>query len=431
MTDRDSAKALVGSLMSRPLAEVDPEIAAIVRLETEKQAGKLVMIASENYSSEAVLATCASVLSNKYAEGYPGKRYYGGCEFVDQSETLAIERAKELFGAEHANVQPHSGTQANMSVYFAALEPGDTLLGMVLPHGGHLSHGHRLSFSGRLYNVVTYGVNRETELLDYDEMAAAAHEHRPKMIVVGTSAYPRAIDYARVREIADEVGALVLADIAHPAGLVAAGEHPNPCPSAHFVSSTTHKTLRGPRGGLVLCTEEHAQSLDRQVFPGIQGGPFEHLIAAKAVCFAEALTDGFKVYARQVIANAHALGEGLTDAGLRLCSGGTDVHLVLVDVGQQDMTGKEAEAWLEEAGIVVNKNTIPFDTNSPFVTSGLRIGTPAVTTRGLNEDHLRQIGGWIGQVLESRGDAQVAATIRQEVSALCDAFPIYDWRLTD
>ncbi len=429
MTDSLQAVPHAGASLARRLAEVDPQIAALIRKETDKQARKLVMIASENYTSEAVLEACASVLSNKYAEGYPGKRYYGGCEFVDQVETLAIERARELFGAEHANVQPHSGTQANMAVYFTALQPGDRILAMELPHGGHLSHGHRLSFSGRLYEVVGYGVDRDSERIDYDALAALAREHRPKLIVVGASAYPRRIDFVRARAIADEVGALLHADIAHPAGLVAAGVHPNPCPVADFVSSTTHKTLRGPRGGLVLCKQEHARALDRTVFPGIQGGPFEHLIAAKAVCFAEALTDGFRAYAAQIVANARALAEGLAAAGLRIVSGGTDTHLLLVDVGERGATGKEAEAWLDAAGIVVNKNTIPFDQRSPFITSGLRIGTPAVTSRGLTEQHMREVAGWIARVIQARGEPAVVAEVRARVDELAAAYPIYDWRL--
>lgn len=418
-----------GSYLSRRLADVDPTVADAIRRETEKQASKLVLIASENYTSEAVLEACASVMSNKYAEGYPGKRYYGGCEFVDITENLARDRACELFGAEHANVQPHSGSQANMGVYFTALQPGDTLMGMELPHGGHLTHGHPLSFSGKLYEVVTYGVDRETEQLDYDEMERIARESRPKLIVVGFSAYPRHIDFERCRAIADEVGAMLHADMAHPAGLIAAGLHPNPAPHAHFVSSTTHKTLRGPRGGLILCREEFAKDLDRTVFPGIQGGPFEHLIAAKAVCFGEALSDGFRAYARQVIDNARALASSLSEAGYRIVSGGTDTHLVLVDVGVREITGKEAESWLNEAGIVVNKNTIPFDTRSPFVTSGIRIGTPAVTSRGLTEEHLARIGGWIAEVLDSRGDADTTRRVRNETRALCADFPVYDWRL--
>ena len=437
----NTVAAHVGRGLARSLAEVDPAIAEAIRQETEKQAQKLVMIASENYASEAVLEASASVMTNKYAEGYPGRRYYGGCEFVDIAENLAIDRAKELFGAEHANVQPHSGSQANMGVYFAALQPGDTLMGMELSHGGHLTHGHPLSFSGLLYNVVKYGVDRETEMLDYDEMASIAREHRPKLIVVGSSAYPRHIDFERVRAIADEVGALLHADIAHPSGLVAAGLHPNPCPVADYVSTTTHKTLRGPRGGLVLCKQEHARALDRMVFPGIQGGPFENVIAAKAVCFGEALGEGFRAYAAQVIrgmtegpfatviANAQALAQHLADAGLRIVSGGTDTHLLLVDVGQLGITGKEAEAWLDAAGMVVNKNTIPYDTQSPFVTSGLRIGTPAITSRGLTDEHMGQIAGLIVAVLEARGDAKVSARAAASALDLCEAFPVYDWRL--
>jgi glycine hydroxymethyltransferase len=429
MNDTTTTAPMTGRQLARDLAEVDPAVAAAIRSETEKQTHKLVMIASENYSSEAVLQASGSVMSNKYAEGYPGKRYYGGCEFVDVTENLAIERAKELFGADHANVQPHCGTQANMGVYFSVLKPGDTLLGMDLPHGGHLSHGHRLSFSGGLYNIVTYGVNRETELIDYDAMAATALREKPKMIVVGASAYPRHIDFERCREIADSVGAYLHADIAHPAGLVAAGLHPNPCPVADFVATTTHKTLRGPRGGLILCKEQHAKDLDRSVFPGIQGGPFEHLIAAKAVCFGEALTDGFKAYAAQIIANAQALASHLAEAGYRIVSGGTDTHLLLVDVGQKDITGKDAEAWLNAAGIVVNKNTIPFDERSPFVTSGVRIGTPSVTTRGLTTEHMASVGDWIIRALESGGDEAVLAKIADDVREISDAFPIYDWRL--
>ena len=429
MVDTSASAPHTGEYLARGLDVIDPEVWAVVRQETEKQSRKLVLIASENYSSEAVLQACGSVMSNKYSEGYPGKRYYGGCEFVDMTETLAIERACKLFGAEHANVQPHCGTQANMGVYYAALKPGDTLMGMALPEGGHLSHGHRLSFSGQLYNIVTYGVNRDTEVLDYDAMAAIAHEHRPKLIVVGFSAYPRHIDFARCREIADEVGAVLHADMAHPAGLVAAGLHPNPCPHADFVSSTTHKTLRGPRGGIVLCREERAAELDRAVFPGIQGGPFQHLIAAKAVCLGEASEEGFRVYAAQIIANAKALAARFDAVGYRCVSGGTDTHLVLVDVGEHGITGKEAESWLDEAGIVVNKNTIPFDERSPLVTSGLRIGTPATTSRGMTEQHMHQIVDWIARVLEARGDPEVIVDVVRQVRELTDAYPIYDWRL--
>ena len=427
----DANDPLVGNAMARSLAEIDPEIYQAVRLETEKQATKLVLIASENYASEAVLSTCASVMSNKYAEGYPGRRYYGGCEFVDEAENVAIDRAKELFGAEHANVQPHSGTQANMGVYFAAIQPGDTILGMDLPHGGHLSHGHKLNFSGKLYNVVSYGVNRDTELLDYDEMAAKAEEHRPALIVCGASAYPRTIDFARIQAIADNVGAKVMADIAHPAGLVAAGLFPNPCEHVDFVTSTTHKTLRGPRGGLILCKEEYAKDVNRSVFPGAQGGPFMHLIAAKAVCFREASSDGFKSYAAQVMANAKALAGALAERGHRIVSGGTDSHIVLVDVGTAGLTGKDGEAWLDEAGIIVNKNTIPFDPNPPMVTSGLRLGTAAIATRGMKEAEMDQIADWIHQVLDSSGDEQLCAAVRAEVDEVCHGFPIYDWRLDE
>jgi glycine hydroxymethyltransferase len=427
MTD-STVTPLTGSLLARDLAEVDPAVAAAIRDETDKQAHKLVLIASENYSSEAVLQACGSVMSNKYAEGYPGKRYYGGCEFVDVTENLAIDRAKELFGAEHANVQPHCGTQANMGVYFAVLKPGDTLMGMELPHGGHLSHGHRLSFSGSMYNIVTYGVDRDTELIDYDAMAETAEREQPKMIVVGASAYPRHIDFERCRAIADSVGAYLHADIAHPAGLVAAGLHPNPCPVADFVATTTHKTLRGPRGGLIMCKEEHAKDLDRSVFPGIQGGPFEHLIAAKAVCFGEALTEGFKAYAAQIIENAKAVAAHLESSGFRIVSGGTDTHVVLIDVGQHDITGKEAEAWLNTAGIVVNKNTIPYDTRSPFVTSGVRIGTPSITSRGLTTGHRATVADWMVKALGCGGDEATLTGIAAEVRELSNAFPIYDWR---
>ena len=427
----DTPDSLVGAAMARSLADVDPDIFGTVRRETEKQAHKLVLIASENYASEAVLSTCASVMSNKYAEGYPGRRYYGGCEFVDEAENIAIERAKELFGAEHANVQPHSGTQANMGVYFAAVKPGDTILGMDLPHGGHLSHGHKLNFSGQLYNVVSYGVTRDTELLDYDQMAANAAEHEPALIVCGASAYPRTIDFARIQAIADSVGARVMADIAHPAGLVAAGLFPNPCEHVDYVTSTTHKTLRGPRGGLVLCKEEYAKDVNRAVFPGAQGGPFMHLIAAKAVCFHEALSDGFKGYAAQIIANAKALAAALAERGYRIVSGGTDSHIVLVDVGASGLTGKEGEAWLDDAGIVVNKNTIPFDENPPMVTSGLRLGTAAVATRGMKETEMGQIADWIHRVIDAGGDEQVCSAVRTEVDEVCHGFPIYDWRLEE
>jgi glycine hydroxymethyltransferase len=429
--DPQAADPLVGAALGRSLAEEDPEIFATIRRETEKQAHKLVLIASENYASEAVLSACASVMSNKYAEGYPGRRYYGGCEFVDQAETLALERAKSLFGAEHANVQPHSGTQANMGVYFAAIKPGDTILGMELPHGGHLSHGHKLNFSGQLYNVVSYGVDKETELLDYDQMAAKAEEHRPQLIVVGASAYPRTIDFARVRAIADAVGARVMADIAHPAGLVAAGLFPNPCEHIQYVTSTTHKTLRGPRGGLILCKEEYAKEIDRKVFPGAQGGPFMHLIAAKAVCFREAATPGFKAYAQQIIANAKVLAAALAERGWRIVSGGTDSHIVLVDVGASGLTGKDGETWLDAAGVIVNKNTIPFDPNPPMVTSGLRLGTAAVASRGMKETEMEQIAAAIHRVLDSKGDEAEGAAVRAEVDELCAGFPIYDWRLAE
>ncbi|TRO82625.1 serine hydroxymethyltransferase [Trichloromonas acetexigens] len=416
--------------MSEKLAQFDPEIAASIRRETERQEYNLEFIASENFVSENVLEVQGSVLTNKYAEGYPGKRYYGGCEFVDEAEQLAIDRAKELFGAEHANVQPHSGSQANMAVYFSVCNPGDTILGMNLAHGGHLTHGSPVNFSGKLFNIVPYGVKKETGTIDYDEVERLAVEHKPKLIVVGASAYPRALDFAAFRRIADKVGALVMVDMAHIAGLVAAGLHANPVPHAEFVTTTTHKTLRGPRGGMILCREEFAKAVNSNIFPGIQGGPLMHVIAAKAVAFKEALAPDFKVYAAQVIKNAQALAAGLTKRGFNLVSGGTDNHLMLVDLSGTELTGKVAEATLEKAGITVNKNAVPFDTRSPFVTSGFRIGTPATTTRGLKEAEMELVAGWIDRALKNVENAEELAKIRAEVKELCKKFPLYAHRLT-
>ena len=415
--------------MSQHLAQFDPEISAAIRNETERQEYSLEFIASENFVSERVLEAQGSVLTNKYAEGYPGKRYYGGCQCVDIAEQLAIDRAKELFGAEHANVQPHSGSQANMAVYFAVCKPGDTILGMNLAHGGHLTHGSPVNFSGKLFNVVPYGVRRETGRIDYDEVERLALEHKPKLIVVGASAYPRIIDFEAFRRVADKVGAPVMVDMAHFAGLVAAGVHPSPVPHAEFVTTTTHKTLRGPRGGMILCREEFAKTLNSNIFPGIQGGPLMHVIAAKAVAFKEALQPEFKDYARQVVSNAKALAEGLVERGYNLVSGGTDNHLMLVDLSGAELTGKLAEETLEHAGITVNKNAVPFDTRSPFVTSGFRIGTPATTTRGLKENEMRQVAGWIDRALKSVGNAEELARIRGEVRELCRQFPLYAHRL--
>ncbi len=415
--------------MSEKLAQFDPEIAASIRRETERQEYNLEFIASENFVSERVLEVQGSVLTNKYAEGYPGKRYYGGCEFVDEAEQLAIDRAKELFGAEHANVQPHSGSQANMAVYFSVCNPGDTILGMNLAHGGHLTHGSPVNFSGKLFNIVPYGVKRETATIDYEEVERLAVEHKPKLIVAGASAYPRALDFLAFRRIADKVGALVMVDMAHIAGLVAAGQHANPVPHAEFVTTTTHKTLRGPRGGMILCREEFAKTLNSNIFPGIQGGPLMHVIAAKAVAFKEALTPEFKVYAAQVVKNAQALAAGLTKRGFNLVSGGTDNHLMLVDLSGSELTGKIAEATLEKAGITVNKNAVPFDTRSPFVTSGFRIGTPATTTRGLKEAEMELVAGWIDRALKNVENAEELSKIRGEVKELCKKFPLYAHRL--
>ena len=415
--------------MSDSLATFDPEIAQAIRRETERQEYSLEFIASENFVSERVLEAQGSVLTNKYAEGYPGKRYYGGCEFVDVAEQLAIDRARELFGAEHANVQPHSGSQANMAVYFSVCQPGDTVLGMNLAHGGHLTHGSPVNFSGKLFNIVPYGVKKETGTIDYEEVERLAHEHRPKLIVVGPSAYPRTIDFTAFRAIADKVGALVMVDMAHIAGLVAAGVHPSPVPHAEFVTTTTHKTLRGPRGGMILCREEFAKKLNSNIFPGIQGGPLMHVIAAKAVAFKEALAPEFKDYASQVVKNARSLAEGLSKRGFRLVSGGTDNHLMLLDFTGTEITGKVAEATLEKAGITVNKNAVPFDTRSPFVTSGIRIGTPATTTRGLKEAQMETIADWIARALENIDKEKELAVIRAEVGELCRQFPLYAHRL--
>jgi glycine hydroxymethyltransferase len=409
----------------RSLAESDPEIAHAIRNEVHRQNSGLELIASENFVSQAVLEAAGSVLTNKYAEGYPGKRYYGGCEFVDVAESLAIARATELFGADHANVQPHSGAQANMSVYFALLKPGDTVLGMNLAHGGHLTHGHPLNFSGKLYHIVPYGVRQDDERIDYDEFERLAREHTPKMIMVGASAYPRVIDFERIGRVGREVGAPIVTDMAHIAGLVAAKVHPSPVPHSDFVTTTTHKTLRGPRGGMVLCRAQYAKDLDRALFPGVQGGPLMHIIAAKAVCFREAMEPGFVEYQRQIVANAQRLARGLSDAGFRLVSGGTDNHLMLVDVFSKGLTGKVAEAALGKAGITVNKNAIPFDRNPPMVASGIRIGTPAVTSRGMREPEMDAIAQFITRALASPEDEHALASVRVEVEGLCRKFPLY------
>jgi glycine hydroxymethyltransferase len=411
--------------MSRPLYESDPQIAAAIDNETHRQHEGLELIASENFVSEAVLEAAGSVFTNKYAEGYPGKRYYGGCEFADVVENLARDRAKQLFGAEHANVQPHSGSQANMEAYAAVLQPGDTILGLNLAHGGHLTHGHHLNFSGKTYKVVPYGVTKETETIDYDALEKLAEKERPKLIIGGGSAYPRIIDFARMRQIADKVGALYLVDMAHFAGLVAGGAHPSPVPHAHIVTSTTHKTLRGPRAGMILSKAEFAAAIDKTVFPGMQGGPLVHIIAAKAVCFNEAMQPEFRDYAKQVIANAKALAEALSGEGFRTISGGTDTHVLLVDVFAKGMFGSEAEKALDQAGITVNKNAIPFDVNPPLKPSGIRIGSPALTTRGMREAEMRQVGHWIAEALRQRNDAAVLGKIRKEVRNLCEAFPLY------
>jgi glycine hydroxymethyltransferase len=418
--------------MNRPLQEVDPQIAEVLREEGRRQGTGLELIPSENFVSEAVLEAMGSVLTNKYAEGYPGKRYYGGCEFVDIAEQLAIDRAKSLFGAEHANVQTHSGTQANVSVYMAALQPGDTVLGMNLAHGGHLTHGHPLNFSGKMYKFIPYGVTKETETIDYDELARLAQEHKPKMIVAGASAYSRIIDFPRIAEIARSVSALFFVDMAHIAGLVAGGVHPSPVPHADFVSTTTHKTLRGPRGGLVMCKAQYAKELDRITFPGTQGGPLMHIIAAKAVCLKEAAEPGFKEYAKQVVTNARALAAEVSKAGLRIVSGGTDNHLFLIDLYSRGITGKDAQPALDRAGITTNKNSIPFDPTPPMTGGGVRMGTPAVTTRGMLEADMARIASWITEVLSHLGDAERERRIRAEVAEFAAQFPLYTrrWDLT-
>jgi len=411
------------------LAEVDPEVSRAIELETLRQAGKIELIASENFVSEAVLEAQGSIMTNKYAEGYPGKRYYGGCEYVDIVETLAIERCKQLFGAENVNVQPHSGTQANMAVYFAALQPGDTILGMNLSHGGHLSHGSPANFSGKYYKVIAYGVDKDTETIDFAQLEELAREHKPKMIVVGASAYPRTLDFARFRKIADEVGAVIMADIAHIAGLVAVGLHPSPVPMCEYVTSTTHKTLRGPRGGLIMCKEPQAKILNSRVFPGSQGGPLMHIIAAKAVAFKEALSPEFKEYQQQILKNAQAMADELKNQGYRLVSGGTDNHLMLVDLTPKGVTGKEAQEALDRAAITVNKNGIPFDTQGPMITSGIRIGTPAVTTRGMKENEMRLIASYIADVVANINDENKIKAVATEVKKLCDRFPLYEQRI--
>ena len=413
------------------LREIDPEIAKAIQNETLRQAHGLELIASENFVSDAVLEALGSVMTNKYAEGYPGKRWYNGCEFVDVAEQLAIDRAKKLFGGEHVNVQPHSGSQANMAVYFSKLQVGETILAMDLSHGGHLTHGHKANFSGRFYNIVSYGVERETEMIDYEKVRELALKHKPKLILGGASAYPRIIDAEKLRSIADEVHAYLMIDMAHFAGLVAAGLHPNPVPHSHFVTTTTHKTLRGPRGGMIICKSEFAKEIDAQVFPGIQGGPLMHVIAAKAVAFKEALTDDFKEYQRRIVSNAKTLAKAIANQGLRIVSGGTDNHLMLVDLSSLKVTGKDAATALDQAGITVNKNLIPFDKESPFKASGIRIGTPAVTTRGMGSPEMEEIAQLIVQVLKHREDAKVIQDVRKKVLKICEQFPLYQDRITD
>ncbi len=416
--------------MARPLSEVDPDIYEAIQHETERQHTRLELIASENFTSEAILEATGSVFTNKYAEGYPGKRYYGGCEFTDVVENLARDRAKQLFGAEHANVQPHSGSQANQAAYSAILQAGDTIMGLNLAHGGHLTHGHPLNFSGKTYNVVPYGVCRDTEQIDYDELARLAEENKPKMIIAGGSAYPRVIDFKRFREIADSVGAKLLVDMAHFSGLVAARVYPNPCEYADIVTSTTHKTLRGPRSGLILSRAEYAAAIDKVVFPGVQGGPLVHVVAAKAVCFREAMAPEFAEYQKRVVANARALAASVEEGGFRIVSGGTDSHLLLVDVFAKGVRGKEAEAALDRAYITANKNAIPFDTNPPLNPSGIRLGSPAVTTRGFGEKQMREVGALIAEVLSDPSSESVLASVRRRVGALTEAFPLYGWKLS-
>ena len=416
--------------MARPLSQVDPEVYEAIQHEVERQHTRLELIASENFTSEAILEATGSVFTNKYAEGYPGKRYYGGCEFTDIVENLARDRAKNLFGAEHANVQPHSGSQANQAAYASILQPGDTILGMNLAHGGHLTHGHPLNFSGKTYKVVPYGVRQDTEQIDYDELARLAEENKPKMIIAGGSAYPRIIDFARFRQIADSVGAKLVVDMAHFSGLVAAGLYPNPCEHADIVTSTTHKTLRGPRSGLILSRAEYAAAIDKVVFPGTQGGPLVHVVAAKAVCFLEAMTPQFVEYQKRVVANAKALAESVAAGGFRIVSGGTDSHLILVDVFAKGVRGKEAEAALDKAYITANKNAIPFDKNPPLNPSGIRLGSPAVTTRGFGEKEMREVGGLICEVLSDPASETVLASVRRRVGVLTEAFPLYSWKLS-
>jgi glycine hydroxymethyltransferase len=416
-----------GPTLNRTLAEADPVVAEAIAHEVARQHEGLEMIASENFVSRAVLEATGSVFTNKYAEGYPGKRYYGGCEFADVVENLARDRAKQIFGADHANVQPHSGSQANAASYMAVIQPGDTILGLDLAHGGHLTHGHKLNFSGKLYKVASYGVRKDTEVIDYDELADIARRERPKLIIGGGSAYPRTFDFVRMRAIADEVGAILLIDMAHFAGLVAGGAHPSPVPHAHIVTTTTHKTLRGPRAGLILCQQQFAAAIDKCVFPGQQGGPLVHVIAAKAVAFGEALQPSFREYAAQIVRNAKVLAEALAEEGFRVISGGTDTHLLLIDVFAKGMLGSEAENALHAAGITVNKNAIPFDQNPPMKPSGVRLGTPALTTRGMREQEMRTIARWISEALDKRSDEAALARIRGQVRELADTFPLYEW----
>ena len=415
------------SVQNRVLAQADPVVAQAIANEVARQHEGLEMIASENFVSRAVLEAAGSVFTNKYAEGYPGKRYYGGCEFADVVENLARDRAKQIFGAEHANVQPHSGSQANAAAYMSVLQPGDTILGLDLAHGGHLTHGHKLNFSGKLYRVASYGVRKDTEVIDYDELAEIARREQPKLIIGGGSAYPRTFDFPRMRTIADEVGALLLIDMAHFAGLVAGGVHPSPVPHAQFVTTTTHKTLRGPRAGMILCQQQYAAGVDRSVFPGQQGGPLVHIMAAKAVAFGEALEPSFRDYAAQIVSNAKVLAQELAEQGFRVISGGTDTHVMLIDVFAKGMLGSEAETALHAAGITVNKNAIPFDTNPPMKPSGIRIGTPALTTRGMGNPEMRTIARWITEALDKRSDEAALARIRNQVRELADSFPLYDW----
>jgi glycine hydroxymethyltransferase len=415
--------------MRRPLADADPEVYDAIQHEIERQHSNLELIASENFTSEAILEAAGSVFTNKYAEGYPGKRYYGGCEFADVVENLARDRAKKLFGAEHANVQPHSGSQANQAAYGAVCVPGDIVMGLNLAHGGHLTHGHALNFSGKTYQIVPYSVRREDERIDYDEVERLAQEHKPKLIIAGGSAYPRILDFPRFRKIADSVGAIFLVDMAHFSGLVAAGVHPNPCKYADIVTSTTHKTLRGPRSGLILCKQQYAAAIDKVVFPGIQGGPLVHIIAAKAVCFREAMTPEFVAYQKRVLANANALAETLAGAGFRVVSGGTDTHVMLVDVFSKGLRGKDAEQALDRAAITVNKNAIPFDVNPPLNPSGIRLGSPAVTTRGFDVPEMREVGELIAQVLNHVSDDGAIAAVRERVAVLAARFPLYQWKL--